>query len=128
MDRPSASIQDLALRLLAAEAALPAENGEYEADRACEKLRSVLTRFAGEDAFAVLMRRSLALARADVPLLQNLKIGPNGCVDGLASIGNGTEAGAAVIANFLWLLVTFVGRPVALRLVSEAWPDVEFED
>jgi hypothetical protein len=69
MDKPSRSIQALARRLLAIEAANPSDSAVpvHEAVRVCEKLRSSLIRFAGADGFASLMRRTLALARADTP-------------------------------------------------------------
>ena len=72
MDTPSPSIRDLARRLLAVEAASQsaADPRVHEAVRVCEKLRISLTRFAGADGFASLLRRALALARAEVPALQ----------------------------------------------------------
>lgn len=126
MDIPSTSIKDLARRLLSIEAATRAETDPDEAERVCEKLRATLTRFAGADGFLALMRRSLALARQEVPALAGVKLRPDGCFVGFeAALNcNGSEAGAALTAHFLWLLVTFVGEPMALRLVSEAWPDV----
>lgn len=130
MEKPSTSIQELARRLLALEATNRAESNEHEAERVCEKLRVALTRFAGADGFFALMRRSLALARVEVPALEGVKLRPDGCFVGFdAALGcNGTEAGAALTSHFLWLLVTFVGEPIALRLVSEAWPDVLTDD
>ena len=130
MEKPSTSIQELARRLLSMEAAKRAETDPHEAERVCEKLRLALTRFAGADGFLALMRRSLALARAEVPALEGVKLRPEGCFVGFEAAlgGNGTEAGAALTGHFLWLLVTFVGEPIALRLVSEAWPDVLIDD
>jgi hypothetical protein len=40
-----------------------------------EKLRIPLTRFAGAEDFASLLRRALMLARADVSSLQSVKVG-----------------------------------------------------
>ena len=59
MDTPSPSVRDLARRLVAAEAAIQsaAEPHVQPAVRVCEKLRVSLTRFAGVDGFAVLLRR-----------------------------------------------------------------------
>jgi hypothetical protein len=34
------------------------------------------------------------------------------------------EGLASVLAQFIWLLVTFVGETLALRLIHEAWPEV----
>ena len=74
MDTPSPSIRDLARRLLAAEAASQsaAEPRAHAAVRVCEKLRVSLTRFAGVDGFAALLRWALALAREEVPALHGI--------------------------------------------------------
>src|SRR5438876_7560228 len=89
MDMPSSSIRDLARRLLAVEAATPpdsaiaAREGGHEAVRVCEKLRISLTRFAGADGFASLLRRTLALARVEVPSLNRITVKPDCSMDGL---------------------------------------------
>ena len=36
----------------------------------------------------------------------------------------GADAPVAIIAHLLGLLMTFIGEPLTLRLVREAWPDV----
>jgi len=126
MDKPSESTRNLARRLLAFEA-LRRTNGQHEAVIVCEKLRVSLTRFAGAEGFAALMRRSLGLSRADVPALAKVTLRADGCFVGLeeaAGGGDGSEAGAVLTAHLLWLLVTFVGEPVTFRLVREAWPDL----
>lgn len=123
-------MRDLSRRLLAVEAAGASANGGHEAERVCEKLRVALTRFAGAEGFLALMRRSLALARREVPALERLTLRPDGCFDGLKETfdGDGYDAGTALTAHFLSLLVTFVGEPLTLRLVRETWPDVLMED
>lgn len=132
METPSTSVRDLARQLLSVEAARLSAADEHEAERVCEKLRISLTRFAGADGFIALMRRSLALSRVEIPSLQTVKLKSDGCVEGLkdlaAATDNGSDAGAVLTAHFLWLLVTFVGEPMALRLVRDAWPDVMMED
>jgi hypothetical protein len=37
----------------------------------------------------------------------------------------GTEAAVAIIAYLLELLVTFIGKPLTVRLVRDAWPAAE---
>ena len=98
--------------------------------RVCEKLRVSLSRFAGADGFVALMRRALALARAEVPALQSLTLKPDGCFVGFESAlgDDGNEAATVLTTHFLWLLVTFVGESIAVRLVRDAWPDVTIED
>lgn len=105
----------------------------HEAVRVCEKLQISLTRFAGSDGFKSLLRRALALARADVPALQTVKIKPDGSLDGcealaVDSANGGPEAAVGIIAHLLGLLVTFIGQPLTMALVREAWPDISLNE
>ena len=104
----------------------------YEAVRVCDKLRHSLTRFAGADGFASLLRRSLALARLEVPSLNRATIDSDCSLDGLEALAadeadGGAEAAVALAAHLLGLLVTFIGEPLTLRLVRESWPDASFD-
>jgi hypothetical protein len=95
----------------------------------CDKLRVELTRFAGADGFSSLMRRALAMAAAEVPSAQALKVKADGSLEGLEELtadagDHGLEAAVAITAHLLELLVTFIGEPLTLRLVRGAWPDV----
>ena len=133
MDAPSASVRKLAQRLLALEAISESASSDaraHEAVRVCDKLRVSLTRFAGTDGFASLLRRALALARAEVPSLDRVKIRPDFSIEGLEELArnDGTEAAAALTAHLLGLLVTFIGQPLTLRLVREAWPDASLDE
>jgi len=131
----SASMRDLARRLVAVEAASQSATGAHvhEAVRVCDKLRISLTRFAGFDGFTSLLRRALALARADVPSLQTVKLKPDCSLEGLGVLAvdatnDGPEAAVAITAHLLGLLETFIGKPLTLRLVREAWPDVSLDE
>ena len=102
----------------------------HETLRVFEKLRVSLTRFAGADGFASLLRRALVLASADVPSLQSVKIGAYGRLEGFEQVATDTGAGAPgaaaaveITSHLLGLLVTFIGEPLTLRLVYTAWPD-----
>ena len=135
MDRPPASLQDLARRLLAVEAASDGavEPHVHEAVRVCQKLQFCVTRLAGLDGFTSLLRRALALAGADVPSVRALKLEPDCSLKGLEALAadatNGeSEPAVAIIAHLLGLLVTFIGEPLTLRLVREAWPDALLDD
>lgn len=134
MDVPIELMKALARRLLAVEAAnrSDSEMRVHEALRVYENLRSSLTRFAGPDGFTALMRRSLALARAEVPALQSVSVQPDGTILGLEEIAfnsrdAGIEATVAITSNLLMLLVTFIGEPLTLRLISDAWPEAPLE-
>ena len=102
----------------------------------CGSVRSCgisLTRFAGADGFASLLRRALALARAEVPSLQTVTVKPDGSLEGLEALAAdatnaGPEAAVAITAHLLGLLVTFIGEPLTLRLVREAWPDASLDE
>jgi hypothetical protein len=128
MDKPSPSMRDLARRLLAA--SQTASNPHvYEAVPVNEKLRVSLTRFAGADGFAALLRRAVGLASAEVPALARAKVNAEGRLEGLdqaathAGSAQGEET-VAITAHLLGLLVTFIGEPLTLRLVREAWPEI----
>ena len=133
MDTPSPSIRNLARRLLAMEAASQsvADPRVHEAVRVCEKLRATLTRFAGADGFRALLRRALALARAEVPALHSITEKADGSMEGLEALAAdaqnvGIDAAVAITAHLLGLLVTLIGEPLTLRLVREAWPDASW--
>ncbi len=135
METPSPSIRALARRLVAVEAARKHPTDEHlpEAVRVCEKLRISLTRLAGPEGFTSLLRRALALARAEIPSLQAVKLKPDGSLEGLEALagdatGGEAEAAVALTAQLLGLLVTFIGEPLTLRLVREAWPDDALAD
>lgn len=129
MDMPSTSIRSLAKRLLSLEAEGSGEGAHgHEVVQVLEKFRVSLTRFAGAEGFSSLLRRSLALARAESPALQAVTFDPGGsldCLERLASDAGrgGTEAVIGIVAHLLGLLVTFIGEPLTLRIVREAWPD-----
>lgn len=132
-DTLSPWIRDLARQLLALEAANATTTDAHEAGRVCEKLRVSLTRFAGADGFAALLRRALVLARADVPSLQNVKVSADGRLEGFEEIGATSgnlpsEAATAITAHLLGLLVTFIGESLMLRLVRQAWPEASLDE
>ena len=135
MTRPTQSTRELAQRLLALEAAAESEpdlTGQ-EAVRVCDKLRTSLTRFAGLDGFTALLRRALALARVDVPALQKVNVTADGRLEGFQELaGNsgsvGMEAATAISAHLLELLITFIGEPLTLGLVREAWPELKLDE
>ena len=135
MDTLSPSMCDLARRLLALEAKNPTATDTQgdKAVRVCEKLRMSLTRFAGADGFTALLGRALALARADDPSLQTVKVTADGCLEGFDQFAADNtnvdaEAAIAIITHLLGLLATFIGEPFTLRLVREAWPEASLHE
>lgn len=127
--------QRLARRLLAVEAECKcaSDTHPHDAVRACEKLRISLTRLAGADGFASLLRRALALAGARIPATKNIKLAPDGSLEGLDALtvadrAGGAEAAAEILTQLLGLLMTFIGESLALRLVRETWPEASFDE
>lgn len=131
MSTPPPAIQDLARRLIALEAAREGSpcTPSGGAVRVCDRLRVSLSRLTGVAGFRSLISRSLALAKAEVPSLAPAQVRADGSLEGVDRIGHdqganaGDEAGVAVVAHLLGLLMTFVGEPLTLRLVRDAWPD-----
>jgi len=126
-------MRDLAQRLLAVEAASQSASDAHVPSAVREKLRISLTRFFGPDGFTSLMRRAVAVARAEVPSLHDIEVKPDGSLEGFEELaadpGNGgAEATFAITAHLLTLLVTFIGKPLTLRLVREAWSDASLDE
>ena len=120
-------MRDLARRLLAASQTASSPHVP-EVVAVTERLRISLAKFAGDAGFESLLRRAVALASADVPSLQSVKIGADGCLDGfeqLAADTGGGEAAVAITAQLLGLLATFIGEPLTLRLLRESWPEYD---
>jgi hypothetical protein len=129
------AIQNLARRVIALEAAREPSNGLVgEAARACEKLRVPLAKLAGVAGFRSLMARALALATAEVPWLDSVQVRADGSLEGFDAARRhpgavpGGEAGVVVVAQLLGLLATFIGEPLTLLLVREAWPDAPVDE
>ena len=151
-------MRDIARRLLAASQTV-SDPHVPEAVLVSDRLRASLTRFAGADGFTSLLRRALALARAEVPSLQSVKVGADGRLEGFEQQKSGewrvasgeqdeaehatspsplathhsplttpSEGAAAITAHLLGLLVTFIGEPLTLALVREAWPDTSLDE
>jgi hypothetical protein len=83
----------------------------------------------GVAGFRSLMSRAVAMAKAEVPSLAAVQVRADGSLEGLDGAGPdqiagaGSEAGVVIVAQLLGLLVTFIGEPLTLRLVRDAWPD-----
>lgn len=125
MAKPNQRLRDLAGHLLEAGRA----SGEIQVHPAVtvtETLRVPLTRLAGSEGFASLLRRAIVLAAAEVPALHVVFIGGDGRLYGLDA-DDGTdeaanEAAAAITVQLLGLLATFIGEGLMLHVVREAWP------
>jgi len=136
MSTTSPAMLSLARRLLAGEPA-GVESSRGQADqavRACEKMRVPLTKLIGAAGFASLMSRALALAKRQAPSLEGLRVEADGTLSGLndpqpdsGAPDAAQHTGPILLAELLGLLVTFIGQPLTLGLLREAWPDASLE-
>lgn len=132
MSMTSLDMGELAFRLLSFEAehALRSHGHVDEAVQVCAKLGAPLSKLAGVFGFASLLSRALALAKREVPSLLAVHVRPDGSLEGWVEPGRDGGAGAmttggeVLVARLLGLLVTFIGKPLTLRLVCEVWPDL----
>ena len=118
------AIKALARRLIAFEATRNPSDGPVGAtSRACDALRGPLAKFVGADGFRSLLSRALALAKVEIPSLGSVQMRPDGSLEGLEGVEQNQDAGAVVVTQLLGLLVMFIGEPLMIRLVQDAWPD-----
>jgi hypothetical protein len=134
MNQPSPAIRNLARWLLACEAAAaksPAGKSPGVIS-VCDKLRQHLSVLAGAAGFRSLISRALTLAQSEAPWLGAVRVREDGSLEwpGAETSQRTTEKTAkgevALVAQFLGLLVTFIGESLTLRLVREVWPEVPF--
>lgn len=135
MKQESLEYRGLARRLLENEAG-PAERpaGTAAAERVCAKLSDGLSRLVGPAGFRALMQRALYLARAEHPLLRNVREYDGNCLKGLAESAAGQDpievdaALVSVFGGFFWLLSTFIGEDLARRQIRRIWPGIPLEE
>lgn len=96
--------------------------------RVCERLRLPLSTYAGAAGFRSLLSRALSLAKTEEPWLAGLELKADGTLQPSAAAEEqiatekAARAGAALVAQLLGLLVTFIGEALTLRLVHDVWP------
>lgn len=130
MNSTTPAIKEMARRLIALEVPRDASPGAggREATRVCEKLRSMLAKFAGVAGYHALISRAVAMAKAEAPSLEAVQVRLDGSLEGLDEIEHkDAEAGAVVVVQLLSLLVTFIGESPTLRLVRDAWPHASLD-
>jgi len=106
------------------------------AESACQKLYRQLAKLIGSAGFQALLLRAVSLAKAEFLFLKRVESEPEAgtCLKGLLESVQGRDPGVvkdsliAMFANFISLLVTFIGEDLALRLVRKTWPEVPFDD
>ena len=99
-----------------------------------ERLRPHLSILMGKLGFRALISRALVLANAEVPWLRAVHVRTDGSLEGLdelaAQVGPEElfKGNVVLLAQFLGLLVTFVGEDLTLRLVRDVWPKLPLND
>ena len=91
-------------------------------------MRVPLTTLIGAAGFSSLLARALSQARRQAPSLEGLQVQLDGSLVGFDTAQRDmSDGGAILVAELLGLLVTFIGQPLTLNLVREAWPDATVE-
>jgi hypothetical protein len=101
-------------------------------ERACQALHTRLAPLVSVAGSNALLERAVQLAAREFPFLADIggTTAPNGSLGGLPDAVEGrqpaevADALVAILANFIWLLVIFIGENLGLRKVHEVWPDV----
>jgi hypothetical protein len=132
MNHPPPSLVDFARRLLVHQSGGRQRTQDLvdAMERACQALQTQLTPLLSASGVNALLGRAVTLAAREFPFLISASTTPDCRVDGLRQAVEGHEpvevadALVAIIANFVSLLVQFIGESLGLRKVQEAWPDV----
>ncbi len=135
MEQAAPALWDLARLLLAWEA----DQGERADEKAhaalstFEKLRLHLSRLVGVAGFQALLVRALALAKPEANWLAAVRVQADATLEGFSeTVQRQTaqavaEGSAALLAQLLGLLVTFIGEALTLRLVRDVWPEARLD-
>lgn len=136
MRQATPQLHNLAKRLLAHEARRAREaSGNTEAaamEAACRRLHKTLMPLISATGLHALMARALKLAKREFPQLAEVATdeasdcsfkGVSDATRGRAA-GEASDGFAAILANFIWLLVTFIGEDLTFGFVQETWSDV----
>lgn len=122
---------DLARRILAFDELgdKPSNSKESAVVFVYQKLRMQLCALTGVAGYRALLSRALALAQAEAPGLIVLEVNADGYMEGPRELDPKTdkdalEGEAILLAQFLGLLLTFVGEAVTLRLLRDVAPNL----
>jgi hypothetical protein len=131
-DIPTKRARAIAQQLLAYEAETGDACGATQsaAFRVSEKLRRPLVTLAGATAFRALLTRALMLAKAQFSSLGSVQVNPDGSLDGLSELRDdqAPEAVVMLIEQLIGLLIALIGESLLLRLMVDAWPDLQAFD
>jgi hypothetical protein len=132
MTGPTPELRALARQIVALGTTGEAADVAGEVETTCGRLYAQLERLIAATGFHALLGRALSLASAEFVWLKGVRVaegracsfvGLRDAVEG-RSVSEVGEAFVAIVANVLWLLVTFIGEDLTLRLVREEWPEL----
>ena len=112
----------------------PPETNTPPAFQVCEKLHVHLATFMGNTGYRELMSCALPRAKAEIPWLGAVHVKEDGSLEELEELNAKRnpdelfEGGVVLVAQFLGLLVAFIGESLTLRFVREVWPTVPLDD
>jgi hypothetical protein len=123
----------LAARFLAYERGDSVERAEVAAaEMVCSKLRDSLGPVIGDSGVHAVIVRAVKITQAEFPFVRvTATPSQHECLAGLRESLDGNEpeqvakALTALIANFLAVLDSLLGRELTRRLISSAWPDLD---
>jgi hypothetical protein len=132
MRQATPQLKSLAQRLLVHEANKspnPAKLAEA-LEVCCQRLHKRLDPLVGAGGFRALLERALFLAKKEHPWLEGVEIQAYpGCeLKALNEAMTGRQSTeiretlTIILANVIWLLVTFIGEDIVYGLIEEAWP------
>ncbi|HEY0100888.1 MAG TPA: hypothetical protein VGB76_18215 [Pyrinomonadaceae bacterium] len=135
MRHATPQLRELARRLFAHEAKKSRSPAALAGvmEESCRRLHARLDPLIGAGGFRALLARALHLAAKEIPWLAAVGVEehPACALEGLRNAVKGQDAAAVreafalVLANIIWLLVTFIGEDIAFGLVKEVWPEAE---
>lgn len=105
-----------------------------DAHRVLIRLEERLSKLFGHSGYSALLGRAVHLAQRDFGSLDQLVVDNDtqGGLRGLEEFGaSGADdprataaALSSILANFIWLLVVFIGVELSARLIAELWPEL----
>ena len=134
MSRSTATMRDFAQRLVTGDGI-----GKKPLDRRADfggvvaKVRGPLAALVGVSGFRSLLSRALASAGDEVRWLRAVHVKADGSLERPAEMAQldkeeVARGEAAVIAQLLGLLVTFIGEALTARLLLDVWPGISLQD
>jgi hypothetical protein len=132
MRQATPQLKSLAQRLLVHEANKSPNPAKLAEDlEVCgQRLHKRLDPLVGAGGFRALLERALFLAKKEHPWLEGVEIQAYpGCeLKALNEAMTGRQSTeiretlTIILANVIWLLVTFIGEDIVYGLIEEAWP------